>query len=343
MRIRWRGLELPNKVECTKLASAREGGLPTFGRFSVESFERGFGTTIGVSLRRVLLSSLEGSAVTKMKLRGAGHECASLEGMVEDVTEVVLNVKSLIVRSLDDKPRVIRIEKNGPGLVTAADIIPDSQIEIINKDLVIATLTTDRPFDLEMVVENGRGYVPASEQAANQQGNSDVEYIPLDASFSPVVKVKYEVEETRVGQKTNYERLILEITTDGTITPEMALTEASKILRKFLNPFVQYDRLDGAVFSRSKSTGGDGVDPALEAKLSMTLSDLKLSVRAMNCLANGKISTVRELVACTEDDLLELKNLGKTTSDEVKEKLAEIGLHLGMRLPTPPAQGPKFN
>lgn len=331
MRIRWRGLELPNKVSCDKATFG-----PNYAKFYAEPFERGFGITVGNSIRRVLLSSLEGSAVTRMKIRGAMLEYTSLPGVLEDVTEISLNVKSLVVRSHDDKPHVIRIEKNKRGPVTGADIIPDSAIDIINPELLIATLTDDVPFTLEMIVENGRGYVPATEQFAQRDRNDEIGIIPLDASFSPVVKVQYNVEETRVGQKTNYDRLILQIWTDGSIDPELALVEASKILRKHLNPFIQYDRLDGDVFSRAKSSGTSGLDPALEAKLAMTLAELNLSVRAMNCLENENINSVRDLVSRNEDTLLEVRNFGETTLNEVKEKLMAIGLCLGMRIPTAP-------
>lgn len=329
MRIRWRGLELPSKVVCDQ-----ESLTPTFGKFSCEPFERGFGVTVGNSLRRVLLSSLEGSAVTKMKLRGAALEFTSLEGVEQDVTEIALNVKSLVVRSHDDRPHVIRIDKTGPCVVTAADIVADPQVEIINPELVIANVTADVPFDLEMVVENGRGYAPASVSLADRDRSDEVGYIPLDASFSPVVNVKYEVSETRVGQKTNYDRLDLEIKTDGTVDPEMALVEAAKILRKHLNPFIQYDRLDGDVFSRPKSASVDGIDPALEQKLSMPLSELKLSARATNCLEGEHITTVGQLVVRNEDQLLELRHFGETSLNEVKHKLNDIGLRLGMRVPT---------
>ncbi|MCF0234181.1 MAG: DNA-directed RNA polymerase subunit alpha [Thermoguttaceae bacterium] len=337
MRIRWRGLELPSNVVCDRAACTQ-----TYGRFYAEPFERGFGTTIGNSLRRVLLSSLEGSAVTRMKIRGVQLEFASIPGVMEDVTEIALNVKSLVVRSYDDKQHVLRIEKNTRGVVTAADIIPDADVEIINPELVIATLTDDVPFILEMVVENGRGYVPASEQVASRDRNEEIGLIPLDASFSPVVKVQYNVEETRVGQKTNYESLTMQIWTDGSLTPEMALVEASKILRKYLNPFVQYNRLEGAVFSRAKNAAGDGVDPQLESKLSMKLEDLHLSARAMNCISGEGITTVRDLVSRTEDSLLDVKNFGETTLKDIKEKLGQIGLRLGMRLPAPPSQGSNF-
>ncbi len=330
MRIRWRGLELPSKVICDKATCT-----PTYAKFYVEPFERGFGITVGNSLRRVLLSSLEGSAVTRMKIRGVSLEYTSMDGVMEDVTEIALNVKSIIVRLHDEKQHVIRIEKNKRGQVTAGDIIPDSAVEVINTDHVIATLSDDVNFCMEMVVENGRGYVPATEQAFNRDRNEEVGWIPLDASFSPILHVKYEVEETRVVQKTNYDRLILHIKTDGTIDPELALVEAAKILRKHLNPFIQYDSVDGNVFSRTKSVGTSGLDPALEAKLSMSLADLNLSVRAMNCLVAESINTVRELVIRNEDSLLEVRNFGETTLNEVKEKLNGIGLRLGMRIPSP--------
>mgnify|MGYP000598572138 CR=1 FL=1 len=342
MRIRWRGLELPSQVVCDK-------GTMTgrYGKFVVEPFERGFGTTIGNSLRRVLLSSLEGSAVTRIKLKGAQHEFTTVPGVKEDVTDIVLNIKSLVVKNTSEKPHVLKIEKSEPGPITGHDIITDESVEIINKDHVIATLTAEATFDLEMVVENGRGYVPASEQIALlRDKNDDVGFIPIDAAFSPVTRVKYLVEETRVGQKTNYDKLTVEIWTNGSLTPEMALVESSKILRKHLNPFVQYDRLGEQVHAQPKASSGSGLDPATEAKLAMNISELRLSVRAMNCLESETIGTVRDLVQRTEDSLLEVRNFGETTLTEVKEKLTEIGLRLGMRLPPatqqPPTSGGLF-
>jgi DNA-directed RNA polymerase subunit alpha len=224
---------------------------------------------------------------------------------------------------------VITVEKNTAGVVTGADIQTDADVEIINKDHVLATLTDNVPFLMEMVVENGRGYVPASEHSAQEH---EIGIIPIDAVYSPVVRVRYEVEETRVGQKTNYDKLTLEIWTNGSVSPEMALVEAAKILRKHLNPFVQYAELGPRVHvpARGGLFGGDG---ALEAKLNMPLAELKLSVRAMNCLESENIHTVRDLVQKTEDQLLEVRNFGETTLNEVKEKLNELGLYLGMRLP----------
>lgn len=321
MRVKWRGLELPSQVTCDKSTLTDR-----YGKFVVEPFERGFGTTIGNSLRRILLSSLEGSAVTRVKLQGALHEITSLPGVVEDVTDIILNVKSLVVRNHSMQPRILRINRNTRGVVTAADIEPDAQVDVINRDLVIATLTEDVPFVMEMVVENGRGYVPASEHTPQI---SEIGIIPVDAVFSPVVKVRYEVEETRVGQKTDYDKLTLEIWTDGSIDPEMALVEAAKILRKHLNPFVQYQELGPKVFANGKS---GATDSALEAKLNMPISELNLSSRAENCLQHGNILTVRDLVSKTEQELLELRSFGETTLAEVREKLASLGLSIGMKI-----------
>ena len=329
MRIRWRGLELPSQVSCDGSTLT-----PTYGKFTAEPFERGFGVTIGNSLRRILLSSLEGSAVTQIKLHSAQHEFSTLPGVVEDVTEIVLNAKSLVVKNHSNQTRVVRIEKNTAGVITGADIEADDQVEVINRDHVMATLTSDEHFELEMVVENGRGFVPATEHTPQAQ---EIGIIPIDAAYSPAIRVRYDVEETRVGQKTNYDKLTIEIWTNGSVTPEMALVEASKILRKHLNPFVQYNELGPMVHSTTRAVGRIGVDQALESKLSMSLAELDLSVRATNCLESENIITVRDLVGCAEDQLLEVRNFGETTLTEVREKLSDIGLSLGMRLPPAPA------
>ena len=327
MDIRWRGMELPSSLEVDRNTLTNN-----YGRFVAEPFERGFGASVGNSLRRVLLSSLMGSAVTQIKIRGAQHEFTSIPGVLEDVTDIVLNVKSLVVRNNSDATRVITLESNKAGVLTGADIDTDADVEIMNKDHVLATLTSDVPFMMEMVVENGRGYVPSTEHSA---ADHEIGIIPIDAVFSPITRVRYEVEETRVGQKTNFDRLILEIWTDGSINPEMALVEAAKILRKHLNPFVQYRELGPSIFSAAR--GGAGSPEAqLEAKLNMTLAELRLSVRANNCLESENIQTVRDLVQRTEDQLLEVRNFGDTTLNEVREKLSQYGLHLGMRVPSQP-------
>ncbi|MCA9120906.1 MAG: DNA-directed RNA polymerase subunit alpha [Planctomycetaceae bacterium] len=324
MHIRWRGLELPSVVDCDK-----DSLTSTYGKFVAEPFERGFGVTIGNSLRRILLSSLEGSAVTQIKIRGAQHEFSTIPGILEDVTDIVLNVKALVVKNHSDSTRVITVEKSEAGVITGADVQVDADVEIINKDHVIATLTDNVPFMMEMVVENGRGYVPATEHSA---GEHEIGIIPIDAVYSPVTRVRYEIEETRVGQKTNYDKLNLDIWTNGSVHPELALVEAAKILRKHLNPFVQYVELGPKVYSAPRASAGGG-DAALEAKLNLSLAELKLSVRAMNCLESENINTVRDLVSRTEDQLMEVRNFGDTTMTEVREKLTELGLHLGMRLP----------
>src|SRR5437868_3801170 len=232
MRIRWRGLELPNRV-----ASDRSILTDTYGKFTAEPFERGFGVTVGNSLRRILLSSLEGSAVTRVKIQGVQHEISTIPGVVEDVTDIILNIKSLVVKNASEQPRTIRIERHERGVVTAASIITDEAVQIINPEHIIATLTDDVPFVVEMTVENGRGYRTAEENAGKER---EIGLIPVDSSFSPVVRVKYEIEDTRVGQRTNYDKLVMEIWTNGTVTPQMAVVEGAKILRKHLNPFIQY-------------------------------------------------------------------------------------------------------
>ena len=323
MHIRWRGLELPSVVNCES-----ESLTQTYGKFYAEPFERGFGATIGNSLRRILLSSLEGSAVTQIKIRGAQHEFTTIEGVLEDVADIVLNVKALVVKKHTPETRVITVEKNTAGPITGADVETDADVEVIGRDHVIATLTSDMPFFMEMVVENGRGYVPATEHSSTEH---EIGVIPIDAVYSPITRVRYGVDETRVGQKTNYDKLDLEIWTNGSVHPEMALVEAAKILRKHLNPFVQYSQLGEKVHSPAR--GGTGVDAVLESKLTMKLAELRLSVRASNCLESEGINTVRDLVQLTEDQLLEVRNFGDTTLTEVRERLVELGLHLGMRVP----------
>ena len=324
MHIRWRGLELPSMVACDQQTLTS-----TYGKFYAEPFERGFGTTIGNSLRRILLSSLEGSAVTQIKIRGAQHEFTTIPGVLEDITDIVLNVKALVVKNHSESTRVITVEKNEAGVITGADVQTDADVEVINKDHVLATLTDSVPFMMEMVVENGRGYVPATEHSA---GEHEIGIIPIDAVYSPITRVRYEIEETRVGQKTNYDKLLMDIWTNGSVHPEMALVEAAKILRKHLNPFVQYVELGPKVHSAPRS-GSGSADAAMEAKLNMSLAELKLSVRAMNCLESENINTVRDLVQRTEDQLLEVRNFGETTLEEVQEKLTELGMHLGIRIP----------
>lgn len=329
MRVTWRGLELPTRVERDTMISSDK-----YGRFFIEPFERGFGTTIGNSLRRILLSSLEGSAVTSIKIAGVDHEFSSIKGVMEDVTDIVLNVKSLIVRLHDNGPKTMTVSAGKVGPVTAADIVADPAIEVINKSLVLATLTEAVGFKMEMIVENGRGYVPASERIADaDRFDQEVGRIMLDAVYSPVTRVRYVTEDTRVGQRTNYDKLILEIWTNGTVSPEMALVESAKILRKYVNPFVQYFELGDETVTSSQiaevAPAEQAVDEELAQKLNMPVQELELSVRASNCLESAKVETVGQLVKMTDADLLKIRSFGKTSLREVKRKLADIGLSLG--------------
>lgn len=330
MRIRWRGLELPSRV-----VPDQETLTDTYGLFIAEPFERGFGTTIGNSLRRILLSSLEGSAVTEARIRGVQHEFTTIPGVVEDVTDICLNFKSLIVDNQNPTTRTIRIEKESAGVVTGGDVETDGQVEVINTDLVLATLTDDVPFHVELTVENGRGYMPADDRGELEP---EIGVIPLDATFSPVVRVRYKIEETRVGQRTNYDRLLLEIWTNGVVTPEMALIEASKILRKHLNPFITYREPgpevspDKALQGMSDEIGYGPIDLELEETLNKSLAELNLSVRATNCLESEGITTVRDLVGRSEDELLTVRNFGETTLVEVRERLDTLGLRMGMKV-----------
>ena len=329
MRVTWRGFELPERVEKDTMVSNNK-----YGRFFIEPFERGFGTTIGNSLRRILLSSLEGSAVTSIKIGGVDHEFTSIKGVLEDVTNVVLNVKSLVLRLRSEGPKTMKVSANKAGVITAADIVADPAIEVIDKDVVLATLTQNVKFEMEMVVENGRGYVPASERIlATDRFDQEIGRIQLDAVYSPVTRVRYMTEDTRVGQRTNYDKLILEIWTNGTIAPEMALVEAAKILRKHVNPFTQYSELGEETIAeeiKEEEAEEEVFDEQLVQKLNSPVQEMELSVRAANCLESEKIETVAELVKLTEAELLKIRSFGKTSLREIKRKLADMGLSLGM-------------
>jgi len=326
MHVRWRGLELPARVEIDERSRTS-----TFGRFTIEPFERGFGTTVGNSLRRILLSSVEGAAVINARIEGAPHEFTTLSGVMEDVTDIVLNIKGLVVSLESDEPKTMRLAATGPGEVTADLIEADTAVTIHNPDHLIATLTDEVDFECELTVANGRGYMPASEQYTKRD-EQEIGIIPIDAVFSPVRRVRYRVENTRIGQKTNFDKLIMDLWTDGTVSPEMALVESAKILRKHLNPFVQYFELGDEQVS-AEARAAASVDDELIRKLDMPLSELDLTVRASNCLEAAHVRTVAHLVQQDENDLLTLRSFGKTSLREVKRKLEEIGLSLGMQLP----------
>jgi len=330
MRIRWKGLELPSKV----VVEQSSGEPVNFAKFVIEPFERGFGVTVGNSLRRVLLSGLEGSAVTGIKIDGVLHEFTAVEGVLEDVADIVLNVKNLIVKLEGDDIRTITVERGEKGEVKAGDIKTDANVEIINKDLVLATLTADIDFRMELVVARGRGYVTGEE---NIREGQPIGYIPIDSLYSPVKRVRYSIEETRVGQRTDYDKLILEVWTNGVVSPDMALVEASRILRKHFNPFVYYGEAGEPLviepgIEEAEAAPEKGYVSELERKLSQPVSSLDLSVRASNCLSAKKIETLSQLVRLTEEEVMEIQSFGKTSLREVKRKLADLGLSLGMDL-----------
>lgn len=329
MRITWRGLELPTRVELDQEVSDKK-----FGRFVVEPFERGFGTTIGNSLRRVLLSSLEGSAVTRIKIANVDHEFTSIKGVVEDLTDIIINIKRLVVRMEGDSPRTMKINVNKEGVVTGADIETDPYVKVINKDLVLATLTEKVKFEMELTVEKGRGYSASKDRIADaDRFEQEVGLIEVDALYSPVVRVRYKTEDTRVGQRTNYDKLVMEVWTNGTVTPEMAVVEAAKILRKHINPFTHFADIGDETVDEElivQEQEAEKEDAELQAKLDMPLRELDLSVRASNCLESAKLQTVRDLVRMTEAELLKVRSFGKTSLREIKRKLEEIGISLGM-------------
>jgi DNA-directed RNA polymerase subunit alpha len=296
-----------------------------------EPFVRGFGTTVGNSLRRILLSSIEGAAVTKVTIQGVSHPFETMDGVLQDVTDILLNMKNLVVSMEGDGPMEMKLSAEGLGDITAELIECDSSITIHNPELVIATLTAARDFEATLTVERGRGYRPASEYYESNE-EQVVGEIPIDAIFSPVTRVRYRTEAARVGQRTDYDKLVLDIWTNGTVAPEMAMVEGAKILRKHLNPFVMYDEAGEEVVS-SEVMKTTEEDMETYRKLQQPLADLDLSVRSSNCLESAQIRTVAELVQKSEDELLTLRAFGRTSLTEIEKKLAEMDLSLGMSVP----------
>ncbi len=325
MRVRWREFELPNRVECDP-----ESKSDNYGHFIVEPFERGFGHTVGNSLRRVLLSSIEGAAVVQAKIEGVDHEFSTKDGVYEDMTHVILNLKQVLVSLDGDGEAELYINKMGPGDVTAGDIEHGERVKVINPDLKIATLTEAVEFKAILKVRGGRGYLTAAE---NADGENEIGRIWMDSTFSPITRVRYSVEDTRVGQLTNYDRLILEIWTNGSISPEFALVQGAKILRKHLNPLVKYFELGSQVMQPQipEVAPVQEEDEELKKVLDMPISHLELSVRASNCLESENISCIRDIVHRSEDEVLKIRNFGQTSLDELKEKLAMHSLTLGMK------------
>jgi DNA-directed RNA polymerase subunit alpha len=324
MRIRWRNFELPNRVTVEEATRTN-----TFGCFHAEPFERGFGTTVGNGLRRILLGSLEGTAPTHVRIAGVEHEFTALDGVVEDVTEVVLNLKRLLVRLEGQESALLRLKCEKKGDVFARDLQCPSQATVVNPDLRILTLSKDRSLDVEITVQSGRGYRTAEE---NAREDMEIGVIPMDSIFSPVQRVRYRTENTRVGKMTNYDRLVMEVWTDGTVTPESAMVEASKIFRKHLNPFVQYFEI-GAELPETERKGEEELAAEKSKEqaskvLSLPISELDLSVRAANCMEIEGIKTIGDLLSYSEAKLLEVRNFGKTSLKEIHKKLAERGLSL---------------
>ena len=293
---------------------------PNYGKFVVEPLERGYGTTLGNSLRRILLSSLPGVAVTSVKIDGILHEFSTIPGVKEDVTEIILNLKKLAVKLNGENTKRVLINAIGPKEVTAADILGDSDVEIFNPELHIATLEENATLIMEINLARGRGYVPAE---MNKDENTPISVIPTDSIFTPVRKVNFTVENTRVGQVTDYDRLVLEIWTDGSVTPSEGVSIGSKIMQEHLSLFVELtDSAEGMEIMVEKE------ENQKEKALEMTIEELELSVRSFNCLKRAAINTVEELTHRREEDMMKVRNLGKKSLDEVKHKLEELGLSL---------------
>jgi DNA-directed RNA polymerase subunit alpha len=321
MPIRLGRFEMPKSLHKEESADK-----PNFAVFTAEPFESGYGHTVGNSLRRVLLSSLEGAAIISVRIAGAAHEFQTLPGVVEDVTDIILNLKKIRFLAYDHDIRTLSLSVNKEGIVTAADIHEVAGCEVLNKDQHICTLDKKHKFEMEMEVRVGRGFATGDE---NKRPDQPIGVIAIDSIFSPVTKVKYSVENTRVGQRTDYDKLILEITTDGRVTPESALQQASAILRKHLDPFVNYD--DNLIEIDQSTQEASQENVKLKKLLNMSVNEIELSVRAANCLNNANITTVGQLAMKTEAEMLKYRNFGKKSLNEIKEKLQGLGLTLGMK------------
>jgi len=317
----WKGFQRPKRIE-----TDRETLSPTYGKFIAQPFERGFATTLGNAMRRCLLSSIEGAAITAINIDGVLHEFSSMPGTQEDVTDVILNLKQVPILLHSDEPKVLSLDVEGPKEVTAGDFAEDPQVEIFDKDVHIATLNEEGKLRLQAQVQNGRGYVSADHNFDEAMG---IGWIPIDSAHSPVRRVNYRVEAARLGQTTDYERLVLEVWTNGTLTPELAVSRAAMLLRDHLGIFISAEEAIREEADESSS----GLDASMEALLAKEIDQLDLSVRSVNSLKNANIHTLRDLVARTEKEMLETKNFGKKSLEEVLEVLEGLGLALGMELP----------
>lgn len=320
----WKGFQRPNRLEVEE-----EKG--NYGRFTAQPLERGWGTTVGNALRRVLLSSIEGAAVTAVKIEGVEHEFTAVPGVVEDVTDIILNLKGLAIRLHDDGPRALTLDVKTKGAVTADAFEDDAQLEILNPDAPVATLADGGRLRLEATVSKGRGYVPADR---NFDPEAPIGTIPLDSAHSPVRRVNYHVEAARVGQATDYDKLVIEVWTNGTISPRDAVGVAAVLLREHLAIFVNVETDEAA-----QAAGAEMPQSELDALLDTNVEELELSVRSANCLKNAGIRTLRELVQKTEKDMLETKNFGRKSLNEIKDILRDKGLAFGMKLESPAGAG----
>ena len=321
----WKGFQRPKRIE-----TDHETLTSTYGRFTAQPFERGFATTLGNAMRRCLLSSIEGAAITAIKIEGVLHEFSSMPGIGEDVTDVILNLKQVPILLHGEEPRMLTLDADGPREVTSRDFTDDPQIEVFDKGVHIATLNEEGKLRLQAHVKNGRGYVSADRNFDETMG---IGWIPIDSAHSPVRRVNYKVEAARLGQTTDYERLVLEVWTNGTISPELAVSRAAMLLRDHLGIFISAEE---SIRQAAEETGS-GLDPSMEALLAKEIDQLDLSVRSVNSLKNANVHTLRDLVVRTEKDMLETKNFGKKSLEEVMDKLQALGLSLGMELPDKPA------
>lgn len=312
------------EIEKPKIETIEVSEDGRYGKFVCEPLERGYGTTLGNSLRRILLSSLQGAAITSIKIDGVLHEFSAVPGVREDVTNIILNLKMLCLKMYSDEPKTIYIDVDGEKEVTAADIIADADIEILNPDLHIATVNEKGSLKIEMIVETGRGYTPADK---NKKPDQVIGEIPIDSIFSPIQRVNYTVSDTRVGNVTNYDKLTLEVWTDGSMCPEEAISKSASIMIAYLRLF---QNMAGAPLEEEgvEGTFCEPVESGESKTLEMTIEDLDLSVRSYNCLKRAGINTVAELVQKSEDDMMKVRNLGKKSLDEVKKKLIELNLGL---------------
>jgi DNA-directed RNA polymerase subunit alpha len=315
----WKGFQRPKRLECNQ-----ETLSPTYGMFYAQPFERGFGTTIGNALRRVLLSSIEGAAVTAVKIEGVLHEFSSLPGVVEDTTDIILNLKQIPLKLNVDHPETITLRAEGAREIRASDIETSSNVEILDPDIHIASLSEEGRLHMELRVKQGRGYVSADR---NFDGDLDIGYIPIDSVHSPVRKVNYTVEDARLGQTTDYEKLTLEVWTNGSVLPQDAVALASKLIKDHLSIFINFE--EGPSTS---DDAGDGESDRFNENLSRSVDELELSVRSYNCLKNANIRTIGELVQKTEAEMLKTKNFGRKSLNEIKEILTNMGLSLGMKV-----------